>query len=117
LLHDGHLDFLHEAKTQGDYLIVGINSDESVRQNKGKNRPVDNEETRKRKLYETGFVDEVIIFNEKNPIELIKKIKPDLIVRGHDQICEPELSRFKFYRAGKQKDISTTKIIEKNKFD
>ena len=113
LLHEGHLDFLKEAKTQGDLLIVGLNSDYSIKQNKGENRPIDNQEIRKRKLLATGFVDEVLIFNTKSPIELIKKIKPDLIVKGHDQYIEPELANeFNFYKAGKQKDISTTKLIE-----
>jgi len=116
LLHEGHLDFLKEAKTQGDFLIVGLNSDYSIKQNKGENRPIDNQETRKIKLLETGFVDEVLIFNTKSPIELIKKTKPDLIVKGHDQYIEPELANeFNFYKAGKQKDISTTKIIEERK--
>ena len=113
LLHEGHLDFLKEAKAQGDFLIVGLNSDYSIKQNKGENRPIDNQETRKIKLLETGFVDEVLIFNTKSPIELIKKTKPDLIVKGHDQYIEPELANeFNFYKAGKQKDISTTKLIE-----
>ena len=116
LLHEGHLDFLKEAKAQGDFLIVGLNSDYSIKQNKGENRPIDNQETRKIKLLETGFVDEVLIFNTKSPIELIKKTKPDLIVKGHDQYIEPELANeFNFYKAGKQKDISTTKIIEERK--
>lgn len=115
LLHEGHLDFLKEAKSQGDYLIVGLNSDSSVKQNKGPKRPVENEEIRKRKLMKTLIVDEVIIYNDLTPIEIIKKINPDVIVRGHDQKIEEELNAFKFYRAGKQKDISTTKLIQNQK--
>ena len=113
LLHEGHIDMLRQAKEQGDYLIIGLNSDASVRANKGPGRPVDNEETRKRKLLATGFVDEVMIFSDKTPIEIIRKVKPDIIVRGHDQTIEPEISEFKFYRAKKFRDISTTKLLKK----
>lgn len=112
LLHEGHVEMLKEAKEQGDYLIVGLNSDESVKINKGDGRPVDNLETRKRKLMETGFVDEIIVFGEKSPVELIKKIKPDVIVKGHDQKIEPELAdEFNFFRASKYGDVSTTKLL------
>lgn len=116
LLHDGHIAALKEAKEQGEYLIVGLNSDASVKANKGENRPVDNQEKRKSKLLGTGVVDEVIIYGEKTPIKIIKEVKPDVIVRGHDQTIEPELAEFEFYRAGKYGDISTTKLLsEKSK--
>jgi len=115
LLHEGHLAFLKEAKAQGDFLIVGLNSDSSIKAYKSKDRPIDSQEIRKKKLIATGIVDEAVIFDEPNPIKIIKDTMPDLIVRGHDQKIEPELAEFKFYRAKKAGDISTTKILSGNK--
>ena len=112
LLHSGHIAFLKQAKKQGDYLIVGLNSDSSIKKYKSKDRPIENQEKRRKKLLDTGIADEVIIFDEPNPIEIIKEIKPDIIIRGHDQKIEPELSQFKFYKAKQVGDISTTKIIK-----
>lgn len=111
LLHKGHLSFLKEAKKQGDYLIVGLNSDISIKKFKDKSRPIENQETRGKKLLETGLVNEVIIYDEETPIELIRKINPDVIVRGFDQKIEPELREFKFVRLKRFGNISTTKII------
>lgn len=116
LLHSGHLEFLKHAKEHGDYLIVGLNSDFSIKKYKSSDRPIENQETRKKKLLATGIVDEVIIFDEISPVEIIKKHMPDLIVRGHDQKIEPELERlgFKFYRVKRYGDISTTKILRES---
>lgn len=111
LLHEGHLAFLKEAKEQGDFLIVGLNSDNSIKTYKAKDRPIDSQEIRKKKLLATGIVNQVIIFDEPSPIKVIKETNPDLIVRGHDQKIEPELADFKIYRAKKFGDISTTKIL------
>ena len=115
LLHEGHVGFLKQAKEQGDFLVVGLNSDSSIKKYKSKDRPIENQEIRKKKLLETGIVDEVIIFDEPSPIEVIKRYQPDLIVRGHDQKIEPELAEFKFYRASQFGDISTTKILSEKK--
>jgi D-beta-D-heptose 7-phosphate kinase/D-beta-D-heptose 1-phosphate adenosyltransferase len=84
LLHSGHLESLSKSKELGNKLIVGINSDESTRKLKGKDRPVNNQDIRKKMLESLRFVDEVIIFEEDTPYELINKIKPDIIVKGSD---------------------------------
>jgi|WetSurMetagenome_2_1015567.scaffolds.fasta_scaffold161054_1 rfaE bifunctional protein nucleotidyltransferase chain/domain len=114
LLHSGHLAFLKQAREQGDYLIVGLNSDASIGKYKSKDRPIENQETRKKKLLETKMVDEVIIFDEPSPMRIINEVRPDIIVRGHDQTIEPELSNYRFYRARQVGDISTTKILSKS---
>jgi rfaE bifunctional protein nucleotidyltransferase chain/domain len=84
VLHRGHIEYLKESKKLGDYLIVGINSDASVKRLKGNDRPLYNQWDRKLFLEELRCVDEVIIFDEDNPIELIKKIKPDILTKGGD---------------------------------
>jgi len=84
ILHPGHLTLLKAAKENGDYLVVGLNSDDSVKRLKGDGRPINNQESRKFALEAIKYVDEVIIFDEDTPIDLIKKIKPDVIVKGGD---------------------------------
>jgi D-beta-D-heptose 7-phosphate kinase/D-beta-D-heptose 1-phosphate adenosyltransferase len=72
----------------GDYLIVGLNSDASVKRLKGADRPINNQEDRKKALESIKFVDEVVIFDEDTPYELIKNIKPDIITKGGDYKAE-----------------------------
>ena len=84
ILHIGHVSLLEYAKSLGDYLIVGLNSDNSVKRNKGSSRPINKEIDRQKLLQSIKWVDEVVIFGEDTPIELIKKIKPDIIVKGGD---------------------------------
>lgn len=84
LLHYGHIHLLKQAKRLGDKLIVGINSDESVRFLKGKNRPIIKETDRLQVIAAFDFVDCVILFNESTPKNLINQIKPDIIVKGGD---------------------------------
>ena len=84
ILHIGHLKLLRHAKTLGKRLVVGINSDSSVKRLKGDLRPINNEQTRKESLLELGFVDEVIVFEEDTPLETITKLEPDIIVKGGD---------------------------------
>ncbi len=84
IIHAGHIDLLERAKMLGDYLIVGINSDESVKKIKGNNRPFMNEVERKTVLLGLKAVNEVYIFNELTPENLIKEIKPDVLVKGGD---------------------------------
>lgn len=84
VLHAGHLQLIKTAKSLGKKLIVGLNSDSSVKKLKGENRPVNNEKERQKQLELLPWVDEVIIFEEDTPYNLIKKIKPDLIVKGGD---------------------------------
>jgi len=84
LFHVGHLKLLKQARTLGSHLIVGINSDESVRRLKGRGRPIIPEDQRAEIVQSLWFVDGVVIFNEDDPLELIKAIKPDILVKGGD---------------------------------
>jgi len=84
ILHPGHIDLLNRARQLGEKLIVGINSDASVRQIKGSGRPVVNQEARKAVLSALRSVDEVIIFDDLTPENLIRQIKPDVLVKGGD---------------------------------
>jgi rfaE bifunctional protein nucleotidyltransferase chain/domain len=83
VLHKGHLDLLKYCKSLGK-VVVGLNSDDSVKRLKGSSRPVNNVKDRKYFLDSLVFVDEVIVFKEDTPYNLIKKIKPDIIVKGGD---------------------------------
>ncbi len=87
-LHTGHIHLINKAKEYGDTIIVGINSDQSVRENKGPNRPFMNEETRKNLLQSLEAVDHIVIFNELTPIRLIQEIKPDMIAKGNNYRTE-----------------------------
>ena len=84
ILHRGHIDYLQKSKELGDYLIVGLNSDESVRTLKGENRPINKQEDRMAVLKALGCVDHVMIFDAPTPYELIKQLKPDVITKGGD---------------------------------
>jgi len=84
ILHIGHLKLLRHAYSLGNRLIVGINSDASVKRLKGDLRPINDETTRKEVLLELGFVDDVIIFDEDTPLEAMTKLEPDIIVKGGD---------------------------------
>lgn len=84
ILHLGHVEYLNEAKAQGDLLIVAINSDASVRKLKGPDRPINNEEDRKKMLLNLKAVDCVQIFHEQTPLEIIKLINPNVLVKGGD---------------------------------
>ena len=84
ILHPGHVTYLEQARQLGDCLIVGLNSDSSVRGLKGAGRPVNREEDRARLLAALGCVDYVVLFAEETPLTLIKAIRPDLLVKGGD---------------------------------
>jgi D-sedoheptulose 7-phosphate isomerase len=84
IVHAGHVDLLNRAKALGTRLVVGINSDESVRAIKGVGRPVQDQEARREVLLGLSAVDEVLIFNELTPEDLIRKVKPDVLVKGGD---------------------------------
>lgn len=88
IVHKGHLDLLSYCRSLGDRVIVGLNSDKSVKTLKGQNRPINSELDRKYLLESLVFVDEVVIFNEETPYLLIKSIKPDIIVKGGDYLPE-----------------------------
>ena len=84
ILHIGHIKLLSFASKQGDRLVVGLNSDASVRKLKGAGRPLTSESDRVSALKSLDCVDEVIVFEEDTPYELIKEVKPDVIVKGGD---------------------------------
>lgn len=88
ILHTGHLSYLREAKKQGDVLVIGLNSDHSVKRLKGEGRPVNRLEDREMMLSAFSFVDYVIPFEEDTPIGLIDAIMPDVLVKGGDYIPE-----------------------------
>jgi D-beta-D-heptose 7-phosphate kinase/D-beta-D-heptose 1-phosphate adenosyltransferase len=87
VIHPAHIKLLEYCKSIG-YVIVGLNSDESVKEQKGNTRPVFSAQDRKYVLESYRYVDEVHIFSEKTPYNLIKKIKPDIIVKGGDYKAE-----------------------------
>jgi rfaE bifunctional protein nucleotidyltransferase chain/domain len=84
ILHRGHVEYLSKAKQLGDVLIVGLNSDSSVKMIKGDKRPIVPQEDRAFILSNLSFVDYVVIFDEPTPYELISKIVPDVLVKGSD---------------------------------
>lgn len=120
ILHPGHIDLLNRARSLGSKLIVGINSDESVRKVKGNGRPFQSEQDRKAVLMGLKAVDEVVIFDELTPDRLIKEIKPDVLVKGGDWKPEEIIgSDFVLKRGGQVYSLplldgfSSTKIFEK----
>ena len=85
ILHKGHVEYLAQAADFGDFLIIGINSDSSVhRQNKGSDRPINNLDARSTLLAALQFVDLVVEFNEDTPMDLIRRISPDVLIKGGD---------------------------------
>ncbi len=84
ILHAGHVELFRKAKKQCDFLIVALNSDKSVRLIKGKNRPINNIKNRIKVIKSVRYIDKVIVFNDKDPLTIIKKIKPDIIFKGSD---------------------------------
>lgn len=84
LLHLGHIDYLVKAADMGDKLIIGLNSDESTTRLKGPNRPINDQETRSAILAALFFVDAVVLFDDETPYELIRLVKPDVLVKGAD---------------------------------
>ena len=84
ILHRGHVTYLNQAKAQGDLLFLGLNSDASVRKIKGEGRPINDEESRKFILENLRSVDFVEIFHDDTPLELIKQVKPSVLVKGGD---------------------------------
>ena len=114
ILHTGHFELLAEAKALGGKLIVGINSDESVRRFKGPKRPINNVNNRKRQLELLPWVDEVIVFDEDTPYRLIKEITPHVIVKGGDYTVEQVVGHdlADVHLVPTVEGYSTTQIIE-----
>lgn len=117
ILHQGHLKLLSEAYTLGTKLVVGINSDASVKRLKGENRPVNNQQKRKAQLEMLPWVSKVIIFEEDTPYDLIKQIKPHLIVKGGDYAVDTVIGNdiARVHIVDTLEGFSTTKIIEASK--
>ena len=98
ILHVGHVTYLEKAKELGDVLVVGLNDDSSVRRlNKGPERPINPEDARAKVLSALKSVDQVVIFGEDTPYELIKVVQPDILVKGGDydpECLDPEDKRY-----------------------
>jgi D-beta-D-heptose 7-phosphate kinase/D-beta-D-heptose 1-phosphate adenosyltransferase len=117
ILHTGHFELLAEAKSLGGKLIVGINSDESVRRFKGPKRPINNVNNRKKQLELLPWVDEVIVFDEDTPYRLIKEVVPHVIVKGGDYTVEQVVGHdlADVHLVPTVEGYSTTQIIEASK--
>jgi len=93
IIHRGHLELLRFCKERGDTVIVGLNDDDSIKRLKGDNRPFNSQDDRKFLLESLVFVDKVILFTEDTPYNLIKRLNPDLIVKGGDYNVEDVVGR------------------------
>lgn len=120
ILHYGHTKYLQDAKSKGDYLVVAVNSDSSIKKIKTKNRPVVGQADRLKIVAALACVDFVILFNQDDPLKLIKTLKPDILVKGGDWGKKKIVgANFVESYGGKVLSInlvrgrSTSKIIEK----
>ena len=120
ILHVGHIEYLNKARALGDLLVIGLNSDRSVKKIKGKGRPINKELDRAKVLAALSFVDYVTIFSSPTPEGLIKILKPDILVKGGDwKVNEIVGGDFVKLRGGKVvsipfvKGYSTTSLIKK----
>ncbi len=122
IIHRGHVEYLAKAASFGDAMVVGLNSDRSVRSIKGPDRPVQDEVTRSLVMASLQFVSAVVLFDEDTPYELIKRVQPDFLVKGADYKPE-DIVGYDILksRGGEVKTIelvaghSTTNIINKLK--
>ncbi len=122
ILHAGHVDYLEKARGLGDFLVLGLNTDDSVRRLKGPERPLQDEFSRKKVMSGLNFIDAVILFNEDTPFDLISAILPDILVKGDDYSVENIVgSDVVMKNGGKVETIplvvgySTTNIVNKIK--
>ena len=122
ILHEGHIASLSDAASYGDILIVGVNTDASVKRLKGESRPVNNEHSRVILLASLIMTDAVILFEDDTPLNLIKSIMPDVLVKGGDYTVEQIAGAKEVLANGGEVKIapilqgfSTTSIIEKMK--
>lgn len=120
LLHVGHVRYLEAARREGDWLAVGVNSDRSVENGKGKGRPILPEAERAEIISALSCVDAVVVFDEDSPAELLSELKPDVHAKGTDYAAEtvPERGVVAAYGGrtvivGDPKDHATTDLIEK----
>lgn len=119
LLHPGHVRYLQRARGLGDALIVGLNSDRSVRANKGPGRPINAERERAEVLEALACVDAVVIFDEETPHDLIQALQPDTLVKGADWAEDAIVGRDivearggRVVRIAVEQGYSTTRIID-----
>lgn len=121
ILHRGHVSYLNFAREQGDVLVLGMNSDVSVKRNKGDDRPINCEEDRAEVLAALECIDYVVLFDEDEPRELIEALLPDVLVKGEDWAHyvsgreAVEAAGGKVVLAAMVEGHSTTNIIEKMK--
>jgi rfaE bifunctional protein nucleotidyltransferase chain/domain len=122
IVHIGHVDYLERAHNLGDKLILGLNTDHSIRRIKGEKRPIVEENARARVIAALAFVDVVVLFDEDTPLRLIQTIKPDILVKGDDYTVKNIIGAdFVIENGGKVETIplvkgfSTSNIIEKIK--
>ncbi len=120
IMHAGHVRYLAAAKSEGEILIVGINSDKSVKSIKGKNRPIMPQDQRAEVLAGLWCVDYVVFFDEPDPLRLIQAIKPDVLVKGEDWAEDKIIGADsvkadggRVVRVAVVPDISTSMIIER----
>jgi rfaE bifunctional protein nucleotidyltransferase chain/domain len=119
IVHCGHIKYLNSAKEKGNLLFVGLNSDKSIKSLKGKDRPINGEQERKFFLENLKSVDFVEIFDEETPFNLIKEVRPDVLVKGGDWATDQIIgSEFVLSYGGSVESLlfvegqSTTKIIQ-----
>ena len=93
IIHGGHIEFLQKAKSMGDILVVGLNTDQSVKKLKGENRPIKNEKERANILSALKYIDYITLFSETTPEKLIQEIKPDILVKGDDYKIDEVVGR------------------------
>jgi len=110
ILHMGHVDYLAKARSLGDILIIGLNTDTSVRNLKGQSRPINDENARAFLLAAFSFVDAVVFFNEETPYHLIAAIKPHFLVKGKDYKAK-EVVGYDIIKANGGK-VKTIKLVE-----
>jgi rfaE bifunctional protein nucleotidyltransferase chain/domain len=120
ILHPGHVRYLQAARGHGDLLIVGLNSDASVRRNKGPERPINPEQERAEVLAALACVDAVSIFDDETPAEIIRRVQPDILVKGADWPADQIVGRDTVEaRGGRvvlepvEQGYSTSSIIDK----
>ncbi|OFW09172.1 MAG: glycerol-3-phosphate cytidylyltransferase [Acidobacteria bacterium RIFCSPLOWO2_02_FULL_67_36] len=120
LLHPGHVRYLREARSLGDVLIVGVNSDASVRRNKGPQRPINPQDERAEVLAALDCVDGVVIFEEDTPAGIIRLVQPDVLVKGGDWPADQIVGRDtvesrggRVVRVPVEEGYSTTAIVER----
>ncbi|MEJ8802519.1 D-glycero-beta-D-manno-heptose 1-phosphate adenylyltransferase [Pontibacter sp. H249] len=120
LLHLGHVDYLEKARQLGDKLVLGLNTDASISRIKGPSRPLQDEMSRARVMASLLFIDAVVLFNDDTPLELIKLVQPDILVKGDDYAVEQIVGHEVVMAKGGEvktvplvKGYSTTNIVNK----